>query len=67
MSGDARNSILLWGGALAFAGLFWAIRHFDIGANIPDRLLWPILGILIGVNVVASVWDYLHKRRANKH
>ena len=67
MSRDARNSILLWAGALAFAGLLWAIRRFDIAANIPDRLLWPIVGILIGVNVVANVWNYAHKRRRNRH
>ena len=65
MSRDARNSILLWVGTLAFVGLFWAGLHFDIGANIPDRWLWPMLGIVVGFNVVKAIWDFFRKRRAN--
>ena len=65
MSRDARNSILLWFGTLAFVGLFWACLHFDVGANIPDRWLWPMLGIVVGVNVVKSIWDFFRKRKAD--
>lgn len=64
MSRDARNSILLWLGTLAFVGLFWASLHFDIGAKIPDRWLWPMLGIVIGVNVLKSIWDFFRTRKA---
>ena len=63
MSRDAKNSILLWVGTLAFFGLFWASVHFDIGAEIPDGWLTPLLGVAIGVNVLKFVWDYWRKRK----
>ena len=65
MSRDAKNSIFLWVGTLVGVGLFWAFVHFDIGANVPDRWLWPILGIVIGANVLKSVWDFFRKRKAD--
>jgi len=65
MSRDAKNSILLWVGTLVVVGLFWASLHFDIGPNIPDRWLWPMLGIVFALNVLKSVWDLVRKRRAN--
>lgn len=65
MSRDAKNSILLWVGTLVGVGLFWAFVHFDIGANVPDRWIWPILGIVIGANILKSVWDFFRKRKAN--
>lgn len=65
MSRDAKNSILLWVGTLVFVGVFWACLHFDIGPNVPDRWLWPAFGILIGLNVLGSVWDCFRKRKAN--
>lgn len=64
MSRDAKNSIILWIGTLAFFGVFWAFLHFDIGAEIPDRWLWPMMGILVVVNVVTSIWDYFRRRNA---
>ncbi|MFA7264475.1 MAG: hypothetical protein WC068_15760 [Caulobacter sp.] len=63
MSRDAKNSILLWIGALVLAGLFWAALHFDIGAGIPDRWLWPVIGVLIAVDVLLAAWGYLRKRK----
>lgn len=64
MSRDAKNSIILWAGTLAFVGVLWALLHFDVGANIPDRWLWPVVGTLMGVNVVKSIWDYFRHRNA---
>ena len=64
MSRDAKNSIILWAGTLALVGVFWAFLHFDIGADLPDRWLWPMLGIVMGVNVVKSIWDYFRRRNA---
>lgn len=67
MSRDAKNSIILWAGTLAFIGLFWTLAHFDVGADIPDGWLWPIWGIVIGANVLKSMWDYFRKRKTNVH
>ena len=64
MSRDAKNSIILWAGTLAFVGVFWASLHFDIGADIPDRWLWPMVGIVFGANVVRSIWHFLRRRNA---
>lgn len=65
MSRDAKNSILLWVGALAFAGLFWAGLQFDVGAQIPDCWFWPILGVVIGANVLQTVWTFFRKRKSD--
>ena len=65
MNRDAKNSILLWVGSLVVVGLLWAVVHFDIGANIPDRWIFPMLGMVIGVNVVKSIWDFFQKRKAD--
>lgn len=65
MSRDAKNSILLWAGTLAFVGLFWAGLHFEIGPRIPDRWLGPVLGIVIGLNLLKFLWDFVRKRKAN--
>jgi hypothetical protein len=64
MSRDAKSSIILWTGTLAFVVVFWAFLHFNIGADIPDRWLWPMVGIVIGANVVKSIWDYCRRRNA---
>jgi len=42
--------------------VFWAFLHFNVGADIPDHWLWAIVGIIIGVNVVKSAWNYLRRR-----
>ena len=64
MSRDAKNSILLWVGTLIGVALFWAFVHFDVASNVPDRWLWPILGIVIIANVLKSVWDFFRRRKA---
>lgn len=63
MSHDAKNSLLLWVGALVAFGMLWAGLHFDLTAGIPDRWLWWALGVLIAVDVVRSIWRYLRKRK----
>ena len=65
MSRDAKNSILLWIGTLAFVGLFWAGLHFEIGTRIPDRWWWPMIGIVTGVNLLKFLCDFVRKRKAD--
>ncbi len=64
MSRDARNSILLWVGTLVFMGLFWAGVHFNIGVNIPDRWLWSMVGIVVSVDILRSIWGFFRKHKA---
>jgi hypothetical protein len=64
MSRDAKNSIILWAGALAFIAAFWTLLQLDIGAHIPDRWVWPMMAVVIGLNVAKSIWDYLRRRNA---
>lgn len=62
MSRDAKNSILVWIGTLAFFGVFWAAIYFEIRTPIPDNWLLPLFLILVGVNVVRFAWDFFYKR-----
>jgi hypothetical protein len=62
VSEDARNSIKLWAGGIAFALFFWAALHFDILAGVPDDWFWAILGILFAINLVQSVWIVVRRR-----
>jgi hypothetical protein len=64
MSQDAKHSILLWAGTLIFVGLFWAALHFDVVAGIPDRWLWPTVGVALAANVLLSLWNLLRKRKS---
>ena len=63
MSEDAKNSILLWVGALVFAGLFWSAHHFEVGAVIPDGWVRPILGLAFALNVLGLVRDCFRRRK----
>ena len=62
MSRDAKNSIGLWIGTLVFVGLFWAALHFDVGVGIPDRWLHPLLGVVIALNALQTVWRFFRSR-----
>jgi apolipoprotein N-acyltransferase len=64
MSRDAKNSIFLWVGTLAFFGLFWVSLRFDIFPRIPDRWMGPAFGLTIAANVLGFVWSYVLKRKA---
>ena len=64
MSEDARNSISLWVGGLAFFGLFWAALHFDVITGVSDTWLWPVLGFVTLINLARTGWG-LWKRRAS--
>ena len=61
MSEDARNSIKLWAGGIASALLFWAASHFDVLAGVPDEWIWLVVGILIGFNILQSIWVALRR------
>jgi hypothetical protein len=64
MSRDAKNSIILWAGTLALMGVVWALLQLDIGAHIPDRWVWPMMAVVIGLNVARSIWDRFRRRNA---
>ena len=64
MSRDARNSIILWAGTLALIGVFWALLQLDIGARIPDHWVWPMMAVVIGLNVARSIRDRFRRRNA---
>ncbi|MFL6844253.1 MAG: hypothetical protein ACJ8ER_05165 [Allosphingosinicella sp.] len=64
MSADARNSIYLWCGGLAFFGLFWAGLHFDMVGGVSDSWFWRLLGVAILVNLAQFIRG-LWKRRAS--
>ncbi|WP_176592004.1 hypothetical protein [Sphingobium sp. EM0848] len=64
MSEDARNSINLWLGGLAFFGLFWAGLHFRALEWIPNWLLWPLVGLAALGNLTRLAWG-LWKRHAS--
>ena len=63
MSDDLKNSMRLWVGTLVGFGLFWAVMHFDVVPNIPDHWLWTMLGIVIALNVIRSIWDHVRRRK----
>jgi hypothetical protein len=65
MSTDARNSIYLWVGGLAFFGLFWAGLHFDVFGGVSDTWLWPLLGIAAAFNLAQSAWGFWKRRASN--
>jgi len=65
VTNDARNSIYLWVGGIAFFGLFWAGLHFNLLGWIPDKWLWPALGIILAINMAQSVWGFWRRRTSS--
>ena len=65
MTTDARNSIYLWVGGLAFFGLFWAVLHFELLWWVSDKWLWPTVGIILAVNLAQSFWGFWKRRASN--
>lgn len=65
MSEDARNSIYLWVGGLAFFGLFWAALHFQWPIGVSDKWLWPIVGIVAVINISQTLWGLYRLRAYN--
>lgn len=65
MSEDARNSLYLRAGGLAFAGLFWAALHFEWLTGVPDRWLWPLVGIVGVINLAQTGWGFWKRRASN--
>lgn len=64
MSEDARNSIYLWIGSIAFFAYFWATTSFDLLPPIPDEWFLPLMGFCLLVNVVDLI-QFLWLRRAS--
>ncbi|MES2288156.1 MAG: hypothetical protein V4530_00350 [Pseudomonadota bacterium] len=64
MNHDARNSIYLWVGGLAFAGVIWAGLHFNVLGGVPDQWLWPLVAIVGVANIIQTAWGFW-KRRAS--
>lgn len=64
MSEDARNSIYLWTGSIAFFAYFWATTSFDLLPQIPDDWFLPLIGLFLLVNV-ADFIRLLWMRRAS--
>lgn len=65
MSTDLKNSILLWVGAIAFAGFFWAWLHFDISRfipPIPPQVFWPLLSAVAVLNILRGLWHFWRNR-----
>jgi hypothetical protein len=46
MSEDARNSLTVWGWALAMGGLFWLSARFDLAPHLPKWLTDSVLLVL---------------------
>lgn len=65
MSDDARNSIYLWVSTLVLFGAFWASVHLDLFDGIPDTWLWPVVYVLLVINVVQTVWGFWQRRASN--
>jgi hypothetical protein len=65
VSADARNSIYLWAGGLAFFGFFWASFHFDLFRGISNRWLWPLFGLAVVTNLAKFVWGLWKRRTSN--
>ena len=65
MSEDARNSIYLWVGGLAFFGLFWAALHFEVFEGVSDTWLWPLLGIAAVFNLGHVALGFWKRRASN--
>ncbi len=66
MSQDARNSIYLWIGSLAVFGFLWANISFDFlpVLDVPDDWLWPILAMIVLMNVAGEIANYRGRQRA---
>lgn len=54
MSKEARNSAYLWSELLVLFGAFWACLHFNS--------LWPIVLVLLAINVVQTIWGFWQRR-----
>jgi hypothetical protein len=43
--------------------LFWAALHFDVGGDLPDRWVLPVLGLVTALNVLQTIWSHFGKRK----
>ena len=65
VSEDARNSIYLWIGGLAYFGFFWAFLQYDVFRGLSDTWLWPLLGIITVINLAQIAWGFWKRRASN--
>lgn len=65
VSEDARNSIYLWVGGLAFFGLFWGDMQLDLFRGVSDTWLWPLLGIIAVIEIARTGWLFWKRRATN--
>ena len=65
VSEDARNSIYLWIGGLAYFGVWWARLHYDVFKGVSDTWLLPLLGIIMVTNLVHTAWGFSKRRASN--
>lgn len=66
MSTDLKNSILLWVGAIACAGVFWAVSYSDLLRfipPIPPKLFWSLFAAMLGFQLVRFVWSFWRRRK----
>ena len=66
MSQDAKNSILLWAGALAVCGVIWVESRLNLLARIPEAWMMTVTGLILAVRVIQEIWIYLRRRRARR-
>lgn len=65
MSEDARNSVYLWVGGMAFFGLFWACLHFDVLTGVSSTWIWRVLVIITLINLAQTGWGFLRRRASD--
>jgi hypothetical protein len=65
MSEDARNSISLWVGGLAFFGLFWAGLYLDIFRGVWDSWFGVLLAIAVAINIGLTVRGFWRRRASS--
>jgi hypothetical protein len=65
MTTDARDSIQLWAGGIAYFGLFWAGLQFDLFRGISGTWLGSILGIVGIVQLIRFGWGLWQRRASN--
>jgi hypothetical protein len=65
LSEDARNSLYLWAGALAFAGLFWAALRFEWLTGVPNKWFWRVGATIAVINLAQTGWGFWRRRASN--
>jgi len=71
VTNEVRDSLKLWGGGLAIAGLIWLASQstlFDgLIAEAPADWFWLVVGFLALLNLARFGWGLWERRAANPH